>query len=264
MSDYKTYSIIIVNYRSKESLAKCLAFVFKNFKSNMPELIVVNNDPDKKLDDLKELYPGLIVINSKNNVGYGLANNLGSRVAKGKYLFFLNPDTEIINVDLDAIAEEFRINDKLGIVGMRIIGSDGLLQSWSVGKELSWIDLVANNISMSRSRSLWDNPADKDVDWVSGTAMIVTREAFFDVGGFDKNFFMYFEDMDLCKRVRNAGKRIVYRPAYIIRHDGGVSYGERTKEQKKDYFRSQDYYFNKHYGKYHMLLLRSLRKAFGK
>ena len=264
MLDTKPLSIIIVNYRSKLNLARCLASIYNSEKEKTPELIVVNNDANEKLSDLKKLYPEIVVINHSRNVGYGSANNLGSKIASGKYLFLLNPDTEIVSVDLNLLIDEFQNNGELGIIGIKIINEAGFPQPWSVGKEISWKDLIANNLGLSRSRSFWDKPVKREVDWVSGTAMVIKKELFFDLGGFDENFFMYFEDMDLCRRARKAGKKVAYRPTHIVRHSGGASYAKNSKEQKNDYFRSQDYYFHKHFGKFHSMLLRTLRRTFGK
>ncbi len=260
MPNFKKLSIIIVNYQSEQYLKKCLASFFRFNPGIDFEMIVVNNDPQEKLEKMKEKFPEVILINSNQNKGFGAACNLGVKNSQGDLLFFLNPDTEILG-SLKPIIEVFEKNPEVGAVGPRLLGKDGRTQEWSTGVEVSFLDLVRNNLWLSRSRKIWESPVPRETFWISGAALFASRKVFSEIRGFDKDFFMYFEDNDLCRRIRQAGKKLLYFPKVTIRHLGGKSSHDYQK-QKEYFFTSQDYYFQKHFGKFQVFCLKFLRRIF--
>jgi hypothetical protein len=249
-------SIIIVNYQSAEYLKKCAASIFDRVKNINFEVIVVNNSAEEIAD-----MPDFRIINAKENLGFGKGHNLGVKNARGEILWFLNPDTEIITDNIREVLKEFQKVESIGVIGPRLIDEAGEIQTWSAGTYPSIWDLVKNNLGFPASRRIWRSAEKKEADWVSGTALFIKKYLFQKLGGFDEKFFMYFEDIDLGKRVRKAGYKVIYFPVFKIRHFGGKSFKD-NKLQKKYYHASQEYYFEKHFGKLKSSLVKLLSKLF--
>jgi hypothetical protein len=258
----KTLSIIIVNYRSSRCLKKNLASIQDKIKIE-PEIIVVNNDEAEDLTELQNIYPRLKIIEHKKNIGLGAGANLGFKHCSGDILLFLNPDTEILSDGIEAVLAEFSQDSKLGILGSGLVMSDGKRQSWSAGYETGLIDILRNNLKIPKSKKIWKSKEKRYVDWVSGTALFMRKTTYQKLNGFDERFFMYFEDMDLCKRTSLVGERVLYFPEFEVRHTGGESYAG-LNSQKKDYFESLAFYFKKHYSSWHGKLIKFLGLAFNK
>jgi len=257
----KELSVIIVNYKSEQLLPSCIASVYANLAQQLSvEVIVVNNDVIDGAAVVKS-FEKVKVIDHKKNVGFGAAANMGAKAAEGKYLLFLNPDSEICSDNVSEIVALFERNKRLAVVGSKVVSESGAVQEWVSGKEISLYDLVRNNLNFPRSKNIWESKELISVDWVSGTALFAERGAFQEAGGFDEEFFMYFEDMDLCKRLRKKNKEIFYCPTFCVKHLGGKSYSDKTN-QKKDYYRSQEHYFKKHRNIIEFGLVRLLRKIF--
>jgi N-acetylglucosaminyl-diphospho-decaprenol L-rhamnosyltransferase len=255
-------SVIIPNYRSEQYLKANVASLYsKTSLSNLSlEVIVVNNDEREKLEEIRLEFQEAIILNHGENVGFGAAINLGAKKAKGKYLFFLNPDCEIISSNIECVIREFEVNPEIGIIGSQLIGADGQTQEWSAGTEITIINIIKNNIGLPSGRKIWRNKKKVKADWVAGTAMFIKREFFDKISGFDENFFMYFEDVDLCRRARNYGRDVYYFPEFKVRHFGGGSYKSK-KIQKENYYNSQEQFFKKHYGRAGYLIIKTLRTA---
>lgn len=124
-------------------------------------------------------------------------------------------------------------------------------------------DLIGNNIGFQRSKKIWESKEKIPCDWVSGAALFIRRELFQKLGGFDENFFMYYEDIDLCRRAKKIGSEVIHFPVVEIRHFGGKSFLKNSDGlQKKYFYNSQDYYFKKHFGRKTAFITRLLRKIF--
>lgn len=260
MPNSKELTIIIVNYASKEFLRNCLASLRQNGPSEA-EIIVVNNDPQENLDELLVIFPTIKIVENAGNGGFGQANNLAAQKAQGKNLLFLNPDTEIRRAGLVEALTMLTADADLGVIGARLLAENGETQAWCAGVEASLSDLIKNNLGWSRSRQIWEKREKTSVDWVSGAAMLVKKEVFMAVGGFDEQFFMYFEDMDLCRRVRTYGKKVLFLPQWEVIHYGGKSQRDKQK-QKKYFYTSQDRYFLKNQGRWQATAVRILRNIF--
>ncbi|MFA5961407.1 MAG: glycosyltransferase family 2 protein [Parcubacteria group bacterium] len=252
-------SIIIVNYKSRAYLEKCLISIFAKIDAGIDfEVIVVNNDAEQEIVALTEAFPKVRVMQNQKNSGFGSANNFGAKEAKGEVLFFLNPDTEVSSGKISSVLEEFSKDVDLGILGAKLINPDSTVQKWIAGGEVSLWRIIGNNFCMIRDKKYWQSSEETSVAWVAGTAMFARKKLFLELGGFDEQFFMYFEDTDLCRRMRLFGKNVLYFPAFSVLHHGGKSFSEKNK-QKKAYYLSQERYFKKHRGNFEFLLLRFLR-----
>ena len=248
-------SFIIVNYQSERYLKKCVASLFNKIKNINFEIIIVNND-ENNLTGIEKAK----IINLKKNVGFGKANNIGAKKAAGDFLCFLNPDTIILSENIGEIIKEFKKNSKIGVIGPRLISEFNETQWWCAGVKATPWDLLRNNLGFKKSRKIWESKIKKEADWVSGAALFIPRPLFLKLGGFDEKFFMYFEDIDLCRRTKELGKKIIYFPEVKIKHWGGKS-SSCKKKQKKEYYKSQDYYFKKHYGGLVSWIVRALRRV---
>lgn len=254
-------SFIIINYNTRQSLEKCIASVLKKVTNTKFELIIVNNER-QKISEIQEKFKNIAnldVIEVSKNVGFGRACNIGAKKAQGELLCFLNPDAEIVSENIHDLIREIKSDLKIGVVGPRIIEENGNIQPWSVGREPGLLDLFRNNLGFLNSKKKWEYPNKQDVDWVTGAALFSRREVFEAVNGFDEKFFLYFEDVDLCKRVRLLGKKIVHFPDFQVMHFGGKSMSSK-KKQKDCYYASQDYYFQKHFGRFVSYLVKICRK----
>lgn len=230
------FSIIIINYKQKEFTLKCVESLRK-YPDCEYEIIIVNNSPEDIFD-----LEGVRVINNPNN-GFSQANNLAAKEARGEYLLFLNADTVLEKDFAKDFMKEFADRD-FGAVGLGLKYPDGRYQLsyWnentfrneavnkSLEKSFKEMDLSV----ISKYENIKDITA---VDWVSGAAMILRKDVFEKVGGFDEDYFLFYEDADLCKRLKDKGHEIYYYP-----FDGLVHYkGENVNES----FASETYYYSK-------------------
>lgn len=246
-------SFIIVNYKSRELLEKCISSIKRTALSFSHETIIVSNDGEVFN------FPEIKTINLENNLGFGVGCNAGAKIAQGEILCFLNPDIEIISNDFQKIISEFENDPKLGIIGPKLVTENNKVQEWGAGKEINFFDIIGNNLGFKRSRKIWTSEKRVECAWVSGACLFIKKNLFERLNGFDEKFFLYFEDIDLCKRIKKFGYKIIYFPKFVIKHFGGRSF-ENKKYQKKYYYSSQDYYFQKHFGKIHYFLLKITRR----
>jgi len=261
MAESKKLSVLIVNFASASYLENCIASIYCKFSDFLSwEVIIINNDKED-ISKLSLDFSNIKILNSSGNTGFGSGINMGAKEACGEFLLTLNPDTEIISENIKNVLDEFSKDDKIGIISGKIISKKGVVEPWSAGKELTFFDLILNNAGFSRSRNIWNSPKKIECDWTTGTALFIKKDLFDKLGGFDENFFMYFEDMDLCKRMRNLGKKVVFFPEFEIYHSSGQSYVDKTL-QKKHYYDSMEYYFKKYGHSMTRKFVKLIRKFF--
>ncbi len=257
MPNKPTTSIIIVNYQSQKELSRCLNSLdqFLATPNHTFEVVVVNND-EEKLNLNEKIKLPLTIINSSFNSGFGAGSNLGAKKARGKFLFFLNPDTELTDDSLKKMIYYLRSNKKIGITGAKIIeASRKAPQPWTSGAKTSiWNILFRNTFNKP-----WNKKQPVSVDWVSGTALLLKKSFFNQIGGFDENFWMYFEDQDLCLKAKQQNKRVHFFPHCQVLHHNGKSW-KNNKSKKDSYYQSQKYFFKKHHGKINNWLLSLIHK----
>lgn len=246
-------SVIIINYRTKELTADCIDSVFGHFRSVPFEVILIDNDSaDGSVDFFRNRFGDSIeLIANDHNAGFGKANNIAAQKAEGEFLFFLNSDTIITSDFFNTIFDLYKSDKELGIVAPKLLMENGLEQEYAYGKFPTFKGLFIRN-------SRQDSANDKsEVDWLSGAALFIKKEIFDNIGGFDDSFFMYFEDIDLCKRVKELGYKNISLSSVSLIHLGGKSAGNFSR--KKMYYISQSYYFKKHFGLIPMIILNVVR-----
>jgi len=227
-------SIIIVNWNSTDYVLKCLRSVFQETKGIDFEVIVVDNaSTDNGLSLIRERFPQVRVIESRSNLGFGGANNVGAEHAKAANLLFLNPDTIILgNAIATALGHLDKIKDA-GAVGVRLVNPDmtvqtsAILRIPSIQNQLLSVEFLRTRFSRFRifgTAPLYSpSPGPSKVDAISGACMFVKRDAFEAAGGFDTRYFMYSEDVDLCKSLQANGFSVYYADDARVVHFGGTS-----------------------------------------
>lgn len=228
-------SIIIVNWNSLEYLRTCLQSILHSESIPGLEIIVVdNNSTIDPRQSIAAEFPTVKVIRSERNLGFSGANNLGFRYSSGRYLLFLNPDTVVIGSALFTLLRSFASLPDAGILGCKLLNSDGTLQTSCIQKFPTILNQLFD-FELLRSRwpmwSIWgiaplfaNDPDAAAVEVVSGACLMMARDIFEQVGGFNETYFMYAEDVDLCYRTRTAGRTVYYTgQAQVVHHGGGAS-----------------------------------------
>jgi N-acetylglucosaminyl-diphospho-decaprenol L-rhamnosyltransferase len=197
------------------------------------EVVVADNhSADGSVQALRAADPNAVVVPTGANLGFGTAANRGAAVAAGDYLLVLNPDAVVEPGAVKALADTLDADERLAVVGPRVEDPDGRLYpsvrrfpDLAVAAGHAFFGFVAPRNRFSRAYKMleWDHATPGDVDWVSGTCMLVRRSAFDAVGGFDEHYFMYVEDVDLCWRLWQAGWRVGYEPSALVMHTVGAS-----------------------------------------
>jgi len=256
-------SIIVVNYNSYPAIVECLRSIQAQIQALPYELIVVDNaSSDDSVAQITAQIPDCRIVQLANNVGFGAGNNAGVRVASGEYLFFLNPDTVLLEDSLKILLQKIAKNPKVGIVAPRITYPDGRLQlstAWEIsliGEYKTRKQLADYERGNHQAEITAAYAGDRAVDIVLGSAFLMTKALFQAVSGFDEQFFMYFEESDLCQRVRARGYQILYTPDTTVVHLHGTSVKKIPDKMIVEYRRSQLYYYRKHHSLLERFFLR--------
>ncbi len=222
------FSFIIINYNTADLTTNCLESIFKYCLGTDWEIILVDNNSsanDKNI--LKERFGARVrIIANAKNLGFARANNQGAKLARGKYLFFLNSDTEINQDILTPLREKLESDKSIGIIAPRLVLKDGTDQPYACGLKKDSEKLA----------------------WVSGAALIIRRDIFEEIGGWEERFFMYFEDVDLGRLVLARGykiERLLSAPVTHLVGGSPISFWRR----KSFYYRSKLLFILKHYFK---------------
>lgn len=227
-------AVIVINYDSGDHLRNCISNLPAAAEGVDAQYIVVDNSSsDSSLDGIDELSPATTVIRNVQNRGYGRACNQGFATTTSPFVCFLNPDIVPEPGSLALMQEMLDRRPEAGILGPRLNNPDGTcypsgrsVPTFRVALGHAVFGLFTDNNRYTRAYKMLDvdHGVERDVDWVSGAAMMVRREAFEEVGGFDEGFFMYVEDLDLCARLKEAGWKAVYFPkAQMLHHVAGSS-----------------------------------------
>lgn len=212
-------SIILVNYNTSEITRQCIRLVREQVKEPEVEIIVVDNaSSDNSVETIRQEFTDVQVIESGGNIGFGSANNLGVKAAQGKYLFLLNTDTILQNNPIPYFLRAMQADSELGAVGGYLTNVTGEA-SLSGGKTYSPKKYLTQAIRayLRLLGTEHEHPKTSTVDYVIGADMFVRKDVFEQVGGFDERIFMYFEDVELCSRIRALGfhNRLIEGPKIV-------------------------------------------------
>jgi N-acetylglucosaminyl-diphospho-decaprenol L-rhamnosyltransferase len=230
-----TLSIVIVAHQSRPHLAGCLRAVYRQADAPSFEIVVVDNaSTDGGGGAVRREFPQVAVVTASRNLGFAGGVNLGLRQTKGEHVLLLNPDAELRPGALGTLTAFLEATPDAGLVGPKLINPDGSLQYSCRSFPGRWTAfahryalltrLAPGNVGARRYLLTdWDHASVRAVDWVSGACILARRSVLDQVGGLDEGFFLFAEDVDLCKRVWAAGWKVYYVPDAVAVHHIGIS-----------------------------------------
>lgn len=246
-------SIIIVNYNTEQLLEDCILSIQKYTHDVHHEIIVVDNDSrEGSLSTLITKFPQVRFHFARANLGFGVANNLGASIARGEYLFFLNPDTLLLNDAVLILYSYLKEHPQVGICGGNLYKGD-----MTPAVSFHILDFYLRELRIVLNRT-WEKGFNNtgqplSVNVIMGAALFISRSLFLQLNGFDKDFFMYFEEVELCGRVKKAGYTIMSVPdAKIIHLEGGAAENKNDELNKwsyREHWYSKWIFFHKTKGK---------------
>lgn len=233
-------TIIILNYKMKGLVRNCLRSIFEKNLTFPFEIIVVDNDSCDGIEQmLREQFPAVKFMQSGKNLGMGAGNNIGIRMAAGKYVLIINPDIFVLPGAIERLYNFCVQHPDVGLAAPRLLNPDRSLQYTCYRWHRFWTPLFRRTIlarldfaKKEVARFLmsdWGHNETREVDWIQGSCFLTPKKVFDEVGLFDERFFMYFEDTDLCRRIKNAGYKVMYLADAEVIHlhrrqsaDGGL------------------------------------------
>lgn len=257
-------SIIIVNYKNYALTIKCINSVIENLNNVNYEIIVIdNNSPNdsfQQLENTFKKYQYINIIKNDENIGFGGANNLGVQKSKGKYILLLNPDIIILDDAINKMLKALKEDSTIGLVSGKLLNDDYTTQ-YSCRRILPFnkflvcrtpISKIISEESKEKINNVYlmkdfNHNETIEVDWVMGACMLMEKEFFINVGGFSKEYFMYFEDVDLCYKTKLNNKKVIYLPEAEMIH---LHRQESTKKINKMtfiHFNSMIKFYYKYY-----------------
>jgi N-acetylglucosaminyl-diphospho-decaprenol L-rhamnosyltransferase len=251
-------SIIIVNYHSSQMLGDCLESINLTIQKIQFEVILIDNSSeDEGLASILKSYPNTLFINNSKNTGFARANNQGAKIASGDFLIFINPDTIMTEGAIESMLDYIRSDSSIGIIGPKVLNPDQTIQYscrkfptiWSgLFNRYSLMTRLFPNNRYSRDYLMldYDHNSIRSVDWVSGCCMMIPVSTFKKINGFDENYFLFIEDVDLCHAVKEVDLRVVYFSNSKIFHKISSSNSQATFRVIIKRHQGMIYYNQKH------------------
>jgi GT2 family glycosyltransferase len=252
-------SIVIICWNDWKVIENCLRSIFERTHVIEFEVIVSDNgSTDGSVENMRAKFPAVTIIANGGNLGFAKGNNAGIRVASGEYILILNPDTIVHDGALDRWIKFADLYPEGGAFGCRVHNRNGTYQRsarpfptisryLSAALGLRFLGR-SSRLLLSDEYEGWMGDTEREVDWQSGCCVLFRGDLLRQLGGFDEQFFYQFEEVDLCRRVWNAGYRIRFTPEASITHLGGQSVGRFPVRFAIEVCRNGYRYFYKHYG----------------
>jgi len=253
-------AVIIVSWNVATLLADCLQSVFaEGISVNRMRVVVVDNaSSDDTIDMVRTRFPMVQLICNSTNLGFTRANNQAMQQCLEPFVLLLNPDTLVRPGAMRTMLQYIQEHPKVGVVGPKLLYGDessqpsrrryptlGMALAESTPWEWHWPD---NKLALRYRCADRSDESEQQVDWVTGACMLIRRQALEQVGLFDERFFMYSEELDLCRRINQAGWQVVYLPQAIVIHLEGRSSGQVIAARHIHFNASKVYYFTKYHG----------------
>jgi len=251
-------SIILVSYNDKTHLEENLLSLDKMVQDFDLEILVVdNNSTDGSQDLIQRCFPQVKLICNQENLGFARANNQAIQQSSADLCLFLNPDTILSSEALGLMIEEIKGHSDVGAVGPALLRRKGCYQV-SFGRKVNFGSEFLQKCFLNPyyRLKLKRDQGRKKVGWLSGACLLVRREVLREVGLFDEKFFLYFEDIDLCLRIKQTGGQLIYLPRARVFHAGGMSTSLDKASSRLEYRKSQLYFYQKHNSRISLRLLR--------
>jgi len=250
-------SVVIVSWNTRELLRACLQSLRQaasDLAGGMEVVVVDNASRDGSAEMVRADFPEVDVVCNTSNRGFAAANNQGIPRTRGQHVLLLNPDTEGTAGFLSTLVSFLEVHPEAGAVGPRVRGSKGEIQVScyplpTVTREL-WRLLYLDRIRAfgTYPTALFETSAPKRVEAILGACLLVRRDALDDAGLLDEQFFIYTEEIDLCRRLQDRGWHLYWVPQSEIVHHGGASTSQVGRPMFVELYRSKVQYFRKHFG----------------
>jgi hypothetical protein len=256
--DQPIVSILIVNYNHGEFILSCVRSIEQCLKDLAYEIIVVdNNSRDDSCRLLRDEFPRAILLENASNVGFGRAVNQAARISTGKYLLLVNPDVKLLPGSVEKAVRFLEQHREAALLLPKLLNPDGTLQfscrtspnflafiyrRTLLGKFFSGHKAIREHLMLD-----WSHDETREVDWGLGACMLLRREEFKDGNLFDERFFLYFEDIDLCLRLKRAGRKVIYYPeAKMVHAHMRDSVRGLMRRPKREFYKSLVKFYWKH------------------
>jgi GT2 family glycosyltransferase len=254
-----TLSIVILCWNDLKVISDCLRSIYDETHDIEFEVIVSDNgSTDGSIEFIRQHYPKTRVLENGENLGFARGNNAGIAQSSGRYVLILNPDTVIRDRALEKLVAFAERHPEAGAFGCKVLNRDGSYQSparpfptifrdWIAALYLRPLAYISNSF-LSDKYIGWKGDTERIIDWQSGCCVLFLESVLRRLGGFDSQFFYHFEEVDLCRRVWNAGYPILYTPDAVITHLGGQSVNRFPIRFELERYRSRYRYYYKHFG----------------
>lgn len=261
-----TLSAIIISYNTREMTLDCLRALKTDLANIEAEIWVVDNDSkDGSAAAIRAQFPDVKLIENPRNAGFGAANNLAMKDAAGRYFLLLNSDAFPKTGACGTLIEYLETHPRVGAVGPRLLNDDGTLQvsCWKFpAPRRSWYETLGLAALLSSHRRYgdyyrWAHDRERRVDFVIGACLLLRREVYQQVGGFDEDFFLYAEETDWQRRMTKAGWPIVFVPDAQVTHLGGASGAGDKARINRHFYDGMDRYIAKHHGRGGLISMRA-------
>ena len=246
-------SVVVVSYNAQALLLRCLASI-----ANLPcEVVVVENaSSDGSAEAVRDRFPNVRLVELEHNVGFGAANNVGIDVVGRRYVLLMNPDAWPVGDAIEKLVRFVASRPRTGAVGPRLLNVDGTVQQsvrgyptrWRLATEYLFLRWFAPRTKLLNAfyAANFDHRSERAAEFLVGAALMLRREAVQEVGGFDPEFFMYNEEVDLCYRLRRAGWSVDFYPGAEFIHVGRGSSGAVAEQMYREQLRSHLRFLAKH------------------
>ncbi|PKN65545.1 MAG: glycosyl transferase family 2 [Deltaproteobacteria bacterium HGW-Deltaproteobacteria-12] len=250
-------SVIIVNWNTKALLLDCVASLYQTTRKSSLEIIVVDNaSTDDSVVALNSMFPQVHTVVNEKNLGFAKANNIGIKRAKGRYVCLINSDVKVLDGALDKMRAYMQTRSKIGALGPKTFFGDMQIQKncreypnlRNTFCEGFFLSSLFPTVHAFRGSMLNRNDymSTMQVEGLAGCFIMVRREVVAQVGVFDERFFFYSEDLDLCKRIHDAGWQLVYYPGAEVIHYGGGSSENAPIRFQLEMLKANWQYWRKH------------------
>ncbi len=251
-------SIITVTWNSEKLVGEQIDSVKNGCQSiSFEEIVVDNGSTDNTIKIIKEKYPWVKLIENKQNIGFSAANNMAAKISDGEFLLFLNPDMRVQVGSLDEMLSWMQVHGEVGLASCRLVDEHGILNADAqprrfpdIFDQLAIILKLPHIFTGILNRYMFkgfDADKEQEVDSIRGSFMIMRREVFEKLGfAFDPRYFIWFEDVDICREVKKLGYKVVHTPVISCIDYIGQSFKQRTTLWKqKNFTKSMLQYFQK-------------------
>ncbi|MEW6535881.1 MAG: glycosyltransferase [Candidatus Auribacterota bacterium] len=259
-------SVCIVNWNTKDFLYECLTSITPYQQPEKLEIIVVDNHSDDGSAEMtREKFHSVRLVANQDNRGYAAANNQAIEIAQGEYILLLNPDTRIPANIFPVLKRKMEQDPSIGLITCQLRNFDGSVQGFCSGLptladeiflQTGFDQLYPDNpVAAHRTMTYFDYESEAEIEQPPGTFMFLRRQVLETVEGFDEQFRIFFNDVDLCKRIRDAGWKVLYTPDVYIYHHKSASIKKNLAQHLTDAFYMRRIYYRKHYGAFRQRLL---------